>query len=375
LSKLATISFNNTLNYLEQTQTTLNATLNFAALVAELLTGEVTGSWEGYVTFQTQLQQAIASQTVYNPVINLNSSLDTIQTAAKTTSASANFDASLDQVQTKLLDKALAVAFNAAFDQIQTSSIDFYVLANLITSFNDLYSGEVEAALIGLVEFAMVAQQDQTKLTIANRTIDFNALMSQDGIGALLNKILGSVEFDVEFSDQRDINVDLNNFITFNTYLDKIETTNIDYVPSINFDFQALTASTNNKNTLASILLDFDNALNAAGTTGIAAFISYALQQDYITDIKLVAQGNLELTAELAESNTLQQILGTGIQFGHLMGLSAISRADFADLISFGTVTDISVSGINLGIEITLPDDRTCKIYFEDRLLITYPEE
>jgi hypothetical protein len=221
----------------------------------------------------------------------------------------------------------------------------------------------------------MVAQQDQTKLTIANRTIDFNALMSQDGIGALLNKILGSVEFDVEFSDQRDINVDLNNFITFNTYLDKIETTNIDYVPSINFDFQALTASTNNKNTLASILLDFDNALNAAGTTGIAAFISYALQQDYITDIKLVAQGNLELTAELAESNTLQQILGTGIQFGHLMGLSAISRADFADLISFGTVTDISVSGINLGIEITLPDDRTCKIYFEDRLLITYPEE
>ena len=375
LNKLATIAFNNTLDYLTETKMTLGAAVDFTVLLATLFNGEVSGSIEGLITFQAELQQALTTQTVYNPVVDLSKSLQTIQSAAKTTSTDISLDVSLNQIQTKLLDKALSIAFDAAFEQVQIGNVDFYVLANLISSFTDLYIGDVNNAITGLIEFSMLAQQNQVVLSIENKTVNFNTLLSHDGVGTVLQTFLESIQFNAQFLDQQDVSVDLNDFITLNTYLDYSKKYNIDYAPSINFDFQSLLASTSNKNTLANILLDFDAAINTAQTTGVAAFISYALQQDYITDFTLTTKGEVELTTELAESPTLQQILGTGIQFGHLMGLSAISRADFADLISFGTVTDLSVTGRYLELEITLPDDRKCKIYFEDRLIITYPDE
>ena len=367
LDKVALITFSKVVDQLQDTQIDFTASIQLLASLSKTFIGETAGRIVELITFANTLDQINAPQVDYLGSAQFISDLDVINQAAKVTSESQTFSTSLQQLQINLLDKVLAISFSSALDQLNTGQIDFAALVTFASILTDTYIGESAGALEGLINFAIQMQQDQVGVSLSTKNISYAMALAQEGVPS--RDIFEALNLNIQL-DQVELEERLiNELIQFNTFLQEDKQTQITFRPTVNFNLEALEASTTQKNTLANVLMSMDAGIATLGSSGIPGFISFAAQQDLVTDIKLIAEGELVLTTEFTESETIKLLGESGITFGHILALSTLSRTDFVELMSFGTITDISINTQLLELTIVVDEDRVIVIKFEDRTL------
>jgi hypothetical protein len=95
--------------------------------------------------------------------------------------------------------------------------------------------------------------------------------------------------------------------------------------------------------------------------------MGFGVDASIITEIRLIAEGNLSFTSIMDETEAKQLLGQSGITFGHIQGLASLGSADLGADISFGTIQDVQAAGFVLQFTIVSPSGRTYKIYIEDR--------
>ena len=284
----------------------------------------------------------------------------------------ATFTTNLSYVRSGLLDKLGTIVFSAIMQQSENVQIDFQALATFAATLSTFFVGDAQGEVSGFITFATSLTQNNVGIRTRNPSIEFTSLLDLLRIGGLdLNE---SITISAILGEDQTVNLTQEGLVTFAAYFNKLIENQVDYRPSIDFDLQAIETSSANKNTLASILLGIENNLIVDGNRTIPAIVNYGLSQSLDTEIRLIAEGTVTLTAQMQQSSALQMLGQLGITFGHLLGLSALSGADRSESIAFGTVTSLSVDGFVIQFEVTTPDGRTFKVYFEDRITIVDEE-
>ena len=174
LNKLLAASFNTTLDLVKSSTVDWQLSVALTAELAKAILASAPGFIDEALTFQASLFHAITKQVDYRPAINLNASLQQLNTAVKTTAESINFNISTQQFILKLLDKALAITFNLVLEQVPTNKVDFQAIISLASTLTDLYIGQAAGALEAFVSFALQMQQADTTLAVYNKEVTFN---------------------------------------------------------------------------------------------------------------------------------------------------------------------------------------------------------
>ena len=105
-------------------------------------------------------------------------------------------------------------------------------------------------------------------------------------------------------------------------------------------------------------------------TKQMSEAISLALQASTDTAIKLVADGQVTLSTQMATVISKQLDKQPNITFGHLLGLASINGADLGADITFCTIQEMQVNEFLLEFTIITPRNRILKVYVEDRTTI-----
>ena len=385
----STISLIKSMSQASDKQAILNKAIAYLIQLSETASTELLGA----VSFILQLQNVNtetitadkAAAIIVNTAEQYNVTLTTAETLAlviqlaDSYSATASLPAeitltnSMQQIQSTLVDKLTTVSFALALTQVNTSKVDFNTFTSLITTFVTSFLGEATGKIDGNVTFASQISQGNTSISAYNKNVSFLDLLSVESLSNL--EFYKNLNIILQLDQTQAYDFGKTGEIIFNTFYSKLDTVKSDFVPSIDFNLQAIDTSKANKDMLTNALLGMENSLINSGTIGFTSLIDFGIQQGYETELRLTAEGDLQLTTQLSESNTLQYLGQTGITFGHLLGLAALSRAEFVESIAFGTISDLQVEGFVLKFTITLPDSRTLKVYFEDRLTIIYPED
>ena len=363
---------NETLTFLTQLQQQQNAyvailaSINFAAELNQVEVNNLTVD-KAY-TLIMNLAESSDIQLDKLETVLLLTQLGSAYSNAKVVSSSMLFNAEFTQAQTNLLTKLLSMVFVNSLNYINTVQIDFNTLVQFGAILSDFYVGDGQGVISGLITFALNLGSQNVGISNLFENISFDSIADLVALGG--RSFLDSISISVQLDQLPTVNLTQSGQVTFVTNLSKILGSTRDLRPSINFDLQALEGSTASKNTLASILLGMESSLAQSSTRSVPALISYGLTNDLETTLQMTLEGTVTLSTELAQSPALQMLGQIGITFGHLIGLSALSSADFAESIAFGTVTDFMADGFVVVFTVTTPDGRKLKVYFEDRITI-----
>ena len=291
----------------------------------------------------------------------------------KTTPLSTTFDAQFQQTQTNLLNKIVSATFTKALSLVTTGQVDFKSVIDFSAILATIFTGDAAGTASGAVTFGLNLREDNVSLATYTRGINFQSTLDLLALGGLT--LTDSLNFTATFDNQFTTDLSLEGFVSLQSFYSKHVNVQQELRPSLDFDLQLLDTSIANKNTLASMLLNMEASLINNASRTLPGLIEFAIQNDIQTDIHLVADGRITMTAEMAQSPVVQLLGQRGITIGHILGLSSFSGAVKDANISFGTIQDFSTDGFVIQFTIVTPDGRRIKIYFEDRTLIVDEED
>ena len=267
------------------------------------------------VLFSTALVQSITTGNIFNANFELNSVLES-------------------------LDTALAI-YNTA-TSIVTSQ-------GFVSSSSATYSADQL--------FSIAHSSDFSKIAVLEPSVAFNIDLEQLEEAALgIAAIEASLAFNLinDYYNTNSGNI-LNSELTVGllTTLDSISISN-------------LFASATFENSLG-LTLNGGNAIEAA--------VVYAIEHQEINNIGIIIDGTLDLDISQSIGINKQFDYAAETVFAHQVGFQSITDALLNAGLDFTAINSISVNGSALVVELTLPCDRSLTVLVESRLLVVQPED
>lgn len=370
-STSSSISFNSTLSDTSVSLTSKLASMVFASTLNQIEAKNISTDKTLSLLVEAAQDQQITltkDETLALEII-LNESYTNITDITK----AITFNTELAKLPQAVAGQLAEIIFNANMNK----NISVQTEMSTLATFGSILAAILEGAISGTIDadiaFALEIAKGETVLSTLLPGITFSNNLNISGIA---NKdFLQAITFQAQLGEAGIFNLSKEGLANFR--VDVIDTlgTRLDYAPSLDFNLEAIEASATNKNILAQMLLDIEPSLLSDRTKSIPGLINYGITQDDLqTELRVIAEGVITMSTAMQESSVLQSLKQTGITFGHILGLSALSSADFVESISFGTVQNLEVEEFLLKFEVVTPDGRVLKVYFEDRITIVDEE-
>lgn len=384
----------------------VTGSVSFDIDVSESLSNELTADLA--TTFLTDLADNISNQNNSNLAQNIDITLGDTNTNNADKVASFNGSILLNDIEANQLNAVESILYNLNADYFISSqknvesSLNFNIdlseeqLNQLISSVSISLNTNLDMTQVGSgagvinesITFLANLDQSNTNTITIDKAVDLimstgavfdNTANRNELISLLLNisqnqttaqLLEEAISFDIDLTQTQSNIANRVGLVTLAIALDEAKQTRVDYNLFVNLASSFLYDFTTGGIISDSISFGVQVDESVVNTKDAVEAITLALQAEKQSSLYLVAEGNISFNTQLQTLQTKELIGQTGITFGHLMGLTSIGSADIGEDITFSTIQDLTVEGFVAQFTIVTPNNRTLKVYIEDRTTI-----